>query len=106
MVFTSFQVLCRKKRLGSTPIHHPFDEVTFYCKMEPPLKRKKGQETAPAASTSTQTIKKPLADLSWSSILTGIHGQRGEPGAIEGERAGQNVIAGSWKFAGGSELDM
>lgn len=52
--------------------------------MGAPVKRKREQDEAPAASTSTQAAKKSLEEVSWPSIFAGIQGQRGEPGAIEG----------------------
>lgn len=53
--------------------------------MGAPVKRKREQQEAPAASTSTQVAKNTLENVSWYSILSGIQGQRGEPGALEGE---------------------
>lgn len=52
-------------------------------------KRKREQLHAPAASTSSNVIKGTTTELSWPSILSGIRGQRGEPGAIEGECSGR-----------------
>lgn len=53
--------------------------------MGAPVKRKREQEDAPAASSSSQPTKKAVTDISWSSILSGIQGTRGEPGAVEGQ---------------------
>ena len=54
--------------------------------MGAPVKRKREQDEAPAASTSTQaTTKKVVVDVAWPSIHSGIQGTRGEPGAVEGE---------------------
>lgn len=59
--------------------------------MGAPVKRKRDQKDEPSASTSSQVVKQPAADVSWPWLLSGIQGTRGEPGAVEGQ-ADQSML--------------